>query len=1283
MVILDKAQKVYSAWRSQFHGFLLHEAQTLGGVLGLALVMRSLLLLGLILRFTIDREGYLDSPLWAAVQSALVGFFSYILLLSCLRAFKPPWFFSDAGKLLQISIDIVAYSLFYFLTKGTQSHVFFAYFLPLFVAAHYFGSKRTLVFFLFTTVAFWATLLAIVTLFEPYSEDIYVRVFLPRESLLAIVTFAYLFRRMQVSVVNIERERLYEEARRRMQELTSLDKVSRTIVSTLELNQVLNSIMEHATELLKAEAGSVLLLDDKNGKLIFEAVVGAAAEMTKGLSFPSTMGIAGWVLQEHHPQLVPHVSQDSRFHPGIDSVTGLVTKSLLCVPLEVKGKVIGVLEIINKTRGNFSEDDLRLLTYLAPSAAVAIENARLYQNERRRTAQLASLNQASQAVTASLELNQVLAEIVSLASKVATSDYAAVVLVDAEGRLSRSVEYLPGVPTIERRIRDEGFTRWIVRSRQAIVVDDIGEDSTVNPRPPNGAPCTANPFIVEAGVKSFVGLPLLAKDCLLGVLYLRSLRPSNYRDQLPLLATFANQMALAIENARLYEAEAQRRQEAETLREVASALNANLDRERVLQLILEQLARVVNYDSASVMLVSNGMLDIVAHHGFRSEGQQFTPLRVEALRHAQEVLEHRLPIIIPDTATDSRWLRLPGSEYIRCWLGVPLVAQGRTIGLLNLDNEQPGFYNERDAELAVAFADQAAIAIENARLLQEAQQRVQELSTLQQVSVQLTAAVSRPKDLLKMIVDSAVSTIPSAKRGIVHKLDPASQELCPEVWSGMDNKGAIGKTRMKIGEGVAGYALAVGDLVNVPDTSLDQRFQSHPQSDGRCKSLLVAPMLIRSERIGTISVDSPRANAFTVDDERLLTALATHAAYAIQNAGLLNRMVGYVATLEKLAESSKKLLTHTDLHGLFTFAAQQGAQIFSAEDCSLFVKDGAKGTIHAVASTGIPPNVISEYETPIGSAPGVGLTPFVAATGQILNFAGDTFQDHPAWKGEFLGHLRHLPSGVCNSLLIGPLEGSKREIVGVMKLENKSGEDAASGFSESDEKMFRTFASQVGIAIERAQLFQKITELARESERERLREDLHDAMNLVHALLMLEAERVLELLQARKYQETENGLRALWKNARFINFDQLGRLLDDMRYPILADKGLAIALQSYIERIRAFEVHLDIQGRGRLPFRIAHVLYRIAQQALGNVAKHARLDEVESGKSQVTLVIEPENVTLIIADNGVGFDAKKELERRDALGLSVMRRWARSIDAQLEIRSRPGKGTTVRVVVPY
>ena len=179
--------------------------------------------------------------------------------------------------------------------------------------------------------------------------------------------------------VAIENARLYEETQRRVQELAFLHEAGRTMTSSLDLEQVLTTVMQEATDVLRVEAASVLLLDDKDKELVLQTVVGARAEKVKGLRLPLGQGIAGWVAREGQPLLVPDVREDPRFYSGIDGATGFVTRSVLAVPLKVKGKVIGVIEAVNKTEGDFGQTDVELLSSMTQSAAIAIENARLYK----------------------------------------------------------------------------------------------------------------------------------------------------------------------------------------------------------------------------------------------------------------------------------------------------------------------------------------------------------------------------------------------------------------------------------------------------------------------------------------------------------------------------------------------------------------------------------------------------------------------------------------------------------------------------------------------------------------------------------------------------------------------------------------------------------------------------------------------------------------------------------------------------------------------------------------
>ena len=173
---------------------------------------------------------------------------------------------------------------------------------------------------------------------------------------------------------------LVEQVRRRVEELIFLNRVGRAVTSSLDLDQVLTTVMQEAKELLQAEAASVMLLDEESGELVFETAVGLGSEKAKGLRLPPGQGIAGWVARENRPLLVPDVKQTERFYRDIDLITGLATRSILAVPLQVRDQVIGVIEAVNKVGGHFTQADEELLSSLAQSAAIAVENARLYQD---------------------------------------------------------------------------------------------------------------------------------------------------------------------------------------------------------------------------------------------------------------------------------------------------------------------------------------------------------------------------------------------------------------------------------------------------------------------------------------------------------------------------------------------------------------------------------------------------------------------------------------------------------------------------------------------------------------------------------------------------------------------------------------------------------------------------------------------------------------------------------------------------------------------------------------
>ncbi|MDX1522118.1 MAG: GAF domain-containing protein, partial [Anaerolineae bacterium] len=167
--------------------------------------------------------------------------------------------------------------------------------------------------------------------------------------------------------------------------LTLLNNAAHSFTSTLDIDHVLNSVMHQVEETLGVEACSLLLLDEATDELVFIAASGAGADRLIGYRLAPDQGIAGWVLKQELPILVNDVKNDPRYFAGLSQSIGVETRSIICVPLRVKEKTIGVIEALNKIEGNFDQDALKLLDSLSSTAALAVENARLYsdlQNER-------------------------------------------------------------------------------------------------------------------------------------------------------------------------------------------------------------------------------------------------------------------------------------------------------------------------------------------------------------------------------------------------------------------------------------------------------------------------------------------------------------------------------------------------------------------------------------------------------------------------------------------------------------------------------------------------------------------------------------------------------------------------------------------------------------------------------------------------------------------------------------------------------------------------------------
>lgn len=191
-----------------------------------------------------------------------------------------------------------------------------------------------------------------------------------------------------VIAITAEKHLLLEAAQREVRAQKLLNEAGRVLTSTLDEQEVLNRIMGEVIQALDTEAGSVLLVDEEHGNLYFAAVAGPESEGLIGTSMPLGQGIVGWTVEHGESVLIADARADQRFYQEIDQQTGLSTQSVVCVPLFSKDKVIGAIEVLNPQTGHFTQHDLQLLESLSPQAAIAIENAFLFENIKTQMAEL-------------------------------------------------------------------------------------------------------------------------------------------------------------------------------------------------------------------------------------------------------------------------------------------------------------------------------------------------------------------------------------------------------------------------------------------------------------------------------------------------------------------------------------------------------------------------------------------------------------------------------------------------------------------------------------------------------------------------------------------------------------------------------------------------------------------------------------------------------------------------------------------------------------------------------
>jgi|GEM_PF-395028 len=545
-----------------------------------------------------------------------------------------------------------------------------------------------------------------------------------------------------------ENARLFAEARthaaaaeRQAHLMELVYRIASVLSSRLDQQEILDLAARELVRLFWADhTGTVLFDEDMQfGTVVAEYPPRDALEIR--IPLKNNLLIEELVTTRR-PVCITTTENDPRAHVSRETFRQLGIVSIIIVPLISRGRVIGSISLDSFRPRIFTAAEQELFLTVAASIATSIENARLFAAEQehadaseRHAQRMTLVNRIALVLSSHLDLQEILDLAVHEVVNLFGSDHTEIVLFDDDETWGTIVAEYPDQGTRGMRVPVAGtpIEQEIVTTRRPVCIPIVAGDPRI---------ATVREELLRRGLVSMMIVPLVSRGQVIGSIGLDSLsEPREFSpDEQELLLTVAAAIAAAVQNARLFAAEQEARRTADTLREVARVLSSSFDPAEVLQLILRELQHVVRYDTASIMLREGSMLRLAAFRGNAEmlKRPERTLFNLDHQRADGMVLRRREPLMIADTSQSPDWFYADESPHVRSWLGVPLLTRGEVLGVLNINATNPNRFTPRDMEAALAFASQAAVALENARLYQESVTRVeQELNIARRIQSNL------------------------------------------------------------------------------------------------------------------------------------------------------------------------------------------------------------------------------------------------------------------------------------------------------------------------------------------------------------------------------------------------------------------------------------------------------------------------------------------------------------------------------------------------------------------
>ncbi|MEO8285548.1 MAG: GAF domain-containing protein [Chloroflexota bacterium] len=783
-------------------------------------------------------------------------------------------------------------------------------------------------------------------------------------------------------------------------------------------------------------------------------------------------------------------------------------------------------------------------------------------------------------------------------------------------------------------------------------------------------------------------VPLLVRAKIVGALMIGSSRESYDVDEQSDLLMLAHHTAVAIEMWRLYDRAEGRTAMLRELHTLSQTITGILDLDKLYAEVARAAGRLVNIDFCTVNTLAGDKKSYKNHaawgRGARSEiAPGMRTLNIFPPGIVQKALRGE-PILISDLEEFPRAKDCLNHRSARSVAVFPFKSDGNAKGFITVGRDEPGEWNKSDVEVLKQLSDYVTVAFTNAHLYAEAKRRAERMTTLHSTGEHL-ARIHEQGRLFTELRDAVQHTVDAPiLRIALWNAEQEEMEITLEVVesetrptrrvSGMEN----GPGAEAIESGKTHY---VADILVQPSDRVAEEGRSENRQDplqNRARSVLSVPLMSGNRPIGVLTVKSFDADAYSEDDIRTVQILAAQAAVTLDNIRLLQTEAQRAAEQTALAASAHAI-ARLDIDTVLQTIVDRASEIMKSSRCSLRLYDEQSQELYWAAGHQNGPE-LRALRIPVGS----GVIGQVFVTGEPV----------------LVNDLRHDPRAVysevneaelARSAIAVPLKGQSGN-VGVLATTHHE----AGVFTVRDLEILLTFADYATIALSNAHLYSSLEQReeertnllhqllrGQEAERRRVAVDIHDGPLQSIGVNILAIDRARKLIANGA---TDRGLTELVDLREGMSevVQELRNVINDLRPVLLERQGLVVAAEAHLNgftRQHGIESILEDHLNGeRLPVPVELVFYRLMQEALTNVRKHAAASSV-----WVTFSSSDGMASISVTDNGCGFDPTAAVARSLAsghIGLHSMMERINVIGGGMEISSVIGQGARVTFRAP-